>query len=236
MAKSPPDPTPAQRLARVRERIAAACHGCGRDPATVDLLAVSKGQPLEALQAVTSAGQRRFGESYVQEAAAKVRALAGAGCEWHFIGPLQSNKAGLIAQYFDWIHSIDRDKMATALSRHRATAATPLQVCLQVNISGEASKSGTSLAALPGLAAQVAALPGLRLRGLMAIPRPTKDFAAQRAAFRQLREALEELRRQGHALDTLSMGMSDDLEAAIAEGSTLVRVGTALFGPRPLSG
>lgn len=236
MADSNPTPTPAGRLAQVRERIAAACRRYGRDPAGVRLLAVSKGQPLAALQAMAAAGQRRFGESYVQEAVAKIARLDCPGCEWHFIGPLQSNKTALVAENFDWVHSIDRAKIATALSRHRALDAPPLQVCLQANISGEASKSGTALAELPGLAAQVAQLPGLCLRGLMAIPRPTEDFEAQRAAFRQLREAWEELRRRGHDLDTLSMGMSGDLEAAIAEGSTLVRVGTALFGPRHSAG
>jgi pyridoxal phosphate enzyme (YggS family) len=222
----------AERLARVQERIAAACRQSGRDAAEVRLLAVSKGQPLGALQAVAAAGQRCFGESYAQEAVEKVRQLDCPGCEWHFIGPLQSNKAHSVAQYFDWVHSIDRSKIAAALSRHRAADRPPLQACLQVNISGEASKSGVALADLPALADRVAALPGLRLRGLMAIPRPTRDPAAQRAAFRQLREAWEGLRSRGHALDTLSMGMSDDLEAAIAEGSTLVRVGTAIFGPR----
>jgi PLP dependent protein len=236
VADSNPSPTPAGRLAQVRERIAAACRRCGRDPAGVQLLAVSKGQPLEALQAVAAAGQRRFGESYAQEAVAKVRQLDCPDCEWHFIGPLQSNKAALVAENFDWVHSIDRVKIATALSRHRAPDAPPLQVCLQVNISGETSKSGVDVAELPALAEQVTALPGLRLRGLMTIPRPTDNSAAQRDAFRRLRVASEELRRRGHDLDTLSMGMSDDLEAAIAEGSTLVRVGTALFGPRQQSG
>jgi PLP dependent protein len=226
----------AERLTQVRERITRACRDNGRDPDAVRLLAVSKGQPLEALRALAAAGQRRFGESYVQEAMAKIRALDCPDCEWHFIGPLQSNKAALVAENFDWVHSIDRVKIATALSRHRAPDAPPLQVCLQVNISGETSKSGVDVAELPALAEQVTALPGLRLRGLMTIPRPTDNSAAQRDAFRRLRVASEELRRRGHDLDTLSMGMSDDLEAAIAEGSTLVRVGTALFGPRQQSG
>jgi pyridoxal phosphate enzyme (YggS family) len=226
----------AKRLAQVRERIAAACRQYDRDPADVQLLAVSKGHPLAALRALVAAGHTCFGESYVQEAVDKIHQLDCPGCEWHFIGPLQSNKAALVARYFGWVHSIDRDRIAIALSRHRAPDAPPLQVCLQVNISGEASKSGVGVAELPALAEQVATLPGLRLRGLMAIPRPTDDTDVQRAAFRQLRAACDDLRRRGHALDTLSMGMSDDLEAAIAEGSTLVRVGTALFGPRPLSG
>ncbi len=228
--------THAERLTQVRERIARACRDSGRDPDAVRLLAVSKGQPLEALRALAAAGQRRFGESYVQEAMAKIQALDCPDCEWHFIGPLQSNKAALVAENFDWVHSIDRVKIATALSRHRAPDAPPLQVCLQVNISGETSKSGVEVTELPALAEQVATLPGLRLRGLMTIPRPTDNSAAQRDAFRRLRVASEELRRHGHDLDTLSMGMSDDLEAAIAEGSTLVRVGTALFGPRQLAG
>ncbi|MCW9057420.1 MAG: YggS family pyridoxal phosphate-dependent enzyme [Gammaproteobacteria bacterium] len=228
--------THAERLTQVRERIARACRDSGRDPDAVRLLAVSKGQPLEALRALAAAGQRRFGESYVQEAMVKIRALDCPDCEWHFIGPLQSNKAALVAENFDWVHSIDRVKIAMALSRHRTPDAPPLQVCLQVNISGETSKSGVEVADLPVLAEQVATLPGLRLRGLMTIPRPTDNNAAQRDAFRRLRVASEELRRLGHDLDTLSMGMSDDLEAAIAEGSTLVRVGTALFGPRQLAG
>lgn len=226
----------AERLAQVQERIARACRDNGRDPAGVQLLAVSKGQPLDALRALAAAGQRRFGESYVQEAMTKIRALDCPDCEWHFIGPLQSNKASLVAENFDWVHSIDRVKIATALSRHRTPDAPPLQICLQVNISGETSKSGVDVAGLPALAEQVTALPGLCLRGLMAIPRPTDSSATQRDAFRLLRVASEELRQRGHDLDTLSMGMSDDLEAAIAEGSTLVRVGTALFGPRHLSG
>jgi PLP dependent protein len=236
VSASKPSSTHADRLAQVRERIARACRDSGRNPDAVRLLAVSKGQPLEALRALAAAGQRRFGESYVQEAMGKLRQLDCPDCEWHFIGPLQSNKAALVAENFDWVHSIDRARIAIALSRHRAPGSPPLQVCLQVNISGESSKSGVSLEELPSLAEQVTALPGLRLRGLMTIPRPTTDVTAQRAAFRQLREAGEELRRRGHDLDTLSMGMSNDLEAAIAEGSTLVRVGTALFGPRPLSG
>ena len=231
-APAPPNPA-AARLNQVRERIVAACLRFGRDPAGVQLLAVSKGQPLEALQAVAAAGQRRFGESYAQEAVAKVRQLDCPDCEWHFIGPLQSNKAALVAENFDWVHSIDRGKIASALARHRAPGARPLQVCLQVNIGGEASKSGVTGEELPALAEQVAGLPGLQLRGLMTIPRPSDDFDAQRAGFRQLRTAWEDLRARGYELDTLSMGMSDDLEAAIAEGSTLVRVGTAIFGPRP---
>ena len=235
VARTPPSPPHTDRLAQVRARIDAACARCGRDPAEVTLLAVGKGQPLDALRALAAAGQRHFGESYVQEALAKIGALDCPACTWHFIGPLQSNKASRVAENFDWVHSIDRAKIATALSRHRAPDAAPLQVCLQVNISGEASKSGVDLDELPALAEQVAQLPGLRLRGLMAIPRPSRAFDDQRAAFRQLREARDALCRQGHALDTLSMGMSDDLEAAIAEGSTLVRVGTALFGPRSMA-
>jgi hypothetical protein len=231
-----PTTTYAARLAQVQGRIAAACRRFDRDPAGVRLLAVSKGQPLAALQALAAAGQRCFGESYAQEALDKVHLLDCTACEWHFIGPLQSNKASPGAQNFDWVHSIDRVKIATTLSRHRAVDSPPLQVCLQVNISGEASKSGVPVRDLPALADQVATLPGLQLRGLMAIPRPTDDFSAQRASFRQVREAWEDLHSRGHELDTLSMGMSGDLEAAIAEGSTLVRVGTALFGPRPPSG
>ena len=201
---------------------------------SVTLLAVSKSQSADAVQAALAAGQHRFGENYVQEGLAKIEALAGqrAQIEWHFIGALQSNKAAAVAQAFDWVHSVDRLKIAERLSQQRAGAAAPLQVCLQVNVSGEASKAGVAPADLPALAHAVAALPGLKLRGLMSIPEPAVGESAQRAPHRALRQMLERLNAEGLALDTLSMGMSDDLEAAVMEGSTQLRVGTAIFGAR----
>lgn len=175
-------------------------------------------------------GQRDFGESYLQEALAKQARLTDFDIVWHFIGPIQSNKTRAIASHFSWVHSVDRLKIAQRLSDQRPPQLPPLNVCIEVNVSGEASKSGTALAGLPDLAAAVARLPRLKLRGLMAIPAPTDEFEQQRAAFRALRQALEALPSEG--LDTLSMGMSDDLEAAVYEGSTMVRVGSAIFGPR----
>lgn len=213
-------------------RIANAAVAAGRDPATVRLLAVSKTWPADSVREAAAAGQRAFGENYVQEGVAKVDELAGLGLEWHFIGPLQSNKTRLVANRFSWVHSIDRLKIAERLSEQRDVHLPPLEVCIQVNVSGEASKSGVAPAELPDLARAVAVLPRLRLRGLMAIPEPTPDVALQRARFASLRAMRNELNAAGFALDTLSMGMSDDLEAAIAEGSTLVRVGTAIFGSR----
>lgn len=196
------------------------------------LLAVSKTWPADSVREAAAAGQRAFGENYVQEGVAKVEALAGLGLEWHFIGPLQSNKTRLVANSFAWVHSIDRLKIAERLSAQRDVHLPPLEVCIQVNVSGEASKSGVAPDDLPELARAVAALPRLRLRGLMAIPEPTSDVALQRARFASLRQLREQLNAGGLQLDTLSMGMSDDLEAAIAEGSTMVRVGTAIFGGR----
>jgi pyridoxal phosphate enzyme (YggS family) len=198
------------------------------------LLAVSKTQPAESVRQAHAAGQRAFGENYVQEGLAKIEALADlrADLEWHLIGPLQSNKTRAVAEAFDWVHSIDRLKIAQRLSEQRPAWAAPLQVCLQVNISGETSKSGLAPAEVAGLAHAVAALPNLRLRGLMAIPEPAGDEADQRVPHRALRELLESLQHQGLALDTLSMGMSADLEAAVLEGATLLRVGTAIFGSR----
>ena len=213
-------------------RIARAAEAAGRDAAEVSLLAVSKTWPADSVREAAAAGQRAFGENYVQEGADKVDALAGLGLEWHFIGPLQSNKTRLVANRFAWVHSIDRLKIAERLSAQRDAHLPPLEVCIQVNVSGEASKSGVAPAELPALAHAVAGLPRLRLRGLMAIPEPTSDVAVQRARFAALRELRDQLNAGGLALDTLSMGMSDDLEAAIAEGSTMVRVGTAIFGSR----
>lgn len=213
-------------------RIARAAEAAGRDAAEVRLLAVSKTWPADSVREAAAAGQRAFGENYVQEGAEKVDALAALGLEWHFIGPLQSNKTRLVANRFAWVHSIDRLKIAERLSAQRDAHLPPLEVCIQVNVSGETSKSGVAPAELPALAHAVAGLPRLRLRGLMAIPEPTSDVAVQRARFAALRELRDRLNAGGLALDTLSMGMSDDLEAAIAEGSTMVRVGTAIFGSR----
>ncbi|GEC94677.1 YggS family pyridoxal phosphate enzyme [Zoogloea ramigera] len=213
-------------------RIARAAEAAGRDAAEVRLLAVSKTWPADSVREAAAAGQCAFGENYVQEGAEKVDALAGLGLEWHFIGPLQSNKTRLVANRFVWVHSIDRLKIAERLSAQRDAHLPPLEVCIQVNVSGEASKSGVAPGELPELAHAVAGLPRLRLRGLMAIPEPTSDVALQRARFATLRQLRDQLNADGLALDTLSMGMSDDLEAAIAEGSTMVRVGTAIFGSR----
>ena len=221
----------ADRVQRVLERIHAAEREAGRANGAVALVAVSKTQPAEAIRLAAAAGQLAFGENYLQEALAKQDALADLPeLIWHFIGPIQSNKTRPIAERFDWVHTVDRLRIAERLSKQRPADKPPLNFCLQVNVSGEASKSGVALAALPELAAAVAQLPRLRLRGLMTIPAPANGLAQQRMPFRILRQAMAGLSLPG--LDTLSMGMSDDLEAAIFEGATLVRVGTALFGPR----
>jgi PLP dependent protein len=224
--------TIAANLQAVRERIAAACVAAGRPVATVDLLAVSKTWPAAAVRDAAAAGQRRFGESYVQEAVPKVAALRDLDLEWHFIGPLQSNKTRPVAEAFAWVHSVERLKIAERLSQQRPPDMGPLNVCLQVNVSGEASKSGCAPGEVAALAPAVAQLPNLRLRGLMAIPEPGEDVATQRRRFATLRELRERLAADGLVLDTLSMGMSDDLEAAVLEGATMVRVGTAIFGER----
>ncbi|HSC47724.1 MAG TPA: YggS family pyridoxal phosphate-dependent enzyme [Gammaproteobacteria bacterium] len=222
----------ARNLAAVHARIAAAAASAGRDPASVRLVAVSKAQPAAAVAAARDAGQVDFGENYLQDALPKLAALAGRGLCWHFIGQLQSNKTRSVAEHFDWVHTLDRESIARRLSEQRPASFPPLEVCLQVNVSGEASKGGVAPGRLPALAAAVAALPRIRLRGLMAIPVAAKDGEAQRAPFRKLRQLLESLNVEGHRLDTLSMGMSEDLEAAVMEGATLVRIGTAVFGPR----
>ena len=221
-------------LQRVHQRITAACGAATRPTSGVTLLAVSKTQAAQAVREAAAAGQRDFGENYVQEALDKIAALADLRAQlvWHLIGPLQSNKTRAVAEAFDWVHSVDRLKIAQRLSEQRPAGLAPLNVCLQVNISGEDSKSGVSPAELPALARAVAALPGLRLRGLMSIPEPAQGLEAQRAPHRALRALGQQLRDDGLPLDTLSMGMSADLEAAIAEGSTMVRVGTAIFGER----
>lgn len=218
-----------ESVAKVRARIREAAQASGRDPQSVQLLAVSKTKPASALREAFACGQRDFGENYLQEALAKQVELADLELTWHFIGPIQSNKTRAIAGHFAWVHAVDRLKIAQRLSEQRPTDLPPLNLCLQVNVSGEASKSGCAPAELAALAGAVAELPNLRLRGLMAIPEPTDDPAAQRAAFARLRELKDGL---GLDLDTLSMGMSHDLEAAIAEGATWVRIGTALFGAR----
>ncbi len=223
-------------LRRVHERINAAAQAVQRTADSVRLIAVSKTFGAAAVVAAARCGQHDFGENYVQEAldkAAQLRALAPElELTWHFIGPIQSNKTRALAAHFDWVQSVDRLKIAQRLSEQRSEERPPLNVLLQVNISGEASKSGAAPDEVPALAASIAALPRLRLRGLMAIPAPTTDPRQQRAAFARLRGLFDELRAGGLRLDTLSMGMSDDLEAAIAEGSTMVRIGTAIFGAR----
>ena len=220
------------QLQAVIARIDEAARQSGRAAGSVALLAVSKTWPAAAVREAAAAGQRAFGENYVQEGVDKATELAALGLQWHFIGPLQSNKTRTVAQTFDWVHSVDRLKIAQRLSEQRPATSAPLQVCLQVNISGEASKSGVAVGDVGLLARQVAQLPHLKLRGLMAIPAPSDDFSQQRQAFARLREVFEQLQREGLAFDTLSIGMSGDLEAAIAEGATIVRVGSAIFGER----
>jgi pyridoxal phosphate enzyme (YggS family) len=225
----------ADNVQQVLTRIERACAAARRPVQSVTLLAVSKTFDAAAVRDAYNAGLHRFGENYVQEALDKIAALADlrAELEWHLIGPLQSNKTRVVAETFDWVHSVDRLKIAQRLSEQRPAALPPLNVCLQVNISGEASKSGLAVPEVAEVAHTVSTLPRLRLRGLMAIPEPAGDVGSQRAAHRPLRELLQRLRESGLALDTLSIGMSADLEAAIAEGATIVRVGSALFGARP---
>lgn len=216
----------------VRQRVADAARACGRDPAAVGLIAVSKTFGADAVAAAHACGQRVFGENYVQEAVDKIVALASLELEWHFIGPIQSNKTRQIAENFAWVHSVDRAKIAERLSAARPDALAPLQVCIQINIGDENTKGGVAPADALALARAIAALPRLKLRGLMTIPPASDDPAQQRRYFAELRKLKEQLAMAGVALDTLSMGMSADLEAAIAEGATLVRVGTAIFGQR----
>ncbi|MES2742874.1 MAG: YggS family pyridoxal phosphate-dependent enzyme [Pseudomonadota bacterium] len=225
-----------QNLQAIHHSIVAAEQEAGRVAGAVQLLAVSKTFGHEAVLDAVRAGQRAFGENYLQEALDKIAAVAaslpGTALAWHFIGPIQSNKTRPIAEHFDWVHSVEREKIAQRLSEQRPASLGSLNICLQVNISGEASKSGAQAADVPELARRVAALPNIALRGLMAIPEPTLDFGAQRAAFRQVRQLYEHLRADGVQLDTLSMGMSGDLRAAIVEGATMVRIGSAIFGAR----
>jgi pyridoxal phosphate enzyme (YggS family) len=225
-----------ERLLLVRERIAVQCAASGRDPQSVELLAVSKTFPLSAVLEAYQAGQTRFGENYIQEGVEKIlacRALAVCSdIEWHCIGPIQSNKTRLVAEHFDWVHSVDRLKIAQRLSEQRPAGMPPLQVCLQVNIDGGANKAGVAPADALDLARQVAVLPRLKLRGLMTIPEPAPDYATALAAHQAAKALWDRVCNAGVAMDTLSLGMSADLEAAVAAGSTMVRVGSALFGAR----
>lgn len=227
------DTSIADALANVLQRIRDAEQRYHRTPGSVQLLAVSKQHPISAIRAAHAHGQRQFGENYMQEALLKLDELADLDCEWHFIGPLQSNKSRHAAQRFDWLHTLDRLKLAQRISTQRGAGQPPLNVCLQVNVSGQSTKSGVAPDDVLALAKSVAPLPNLHLRGLMTLPAPAEGLEAQRQPFTVLRELLTELQRQGLACDTLSMGMTGDMEAAIAEGATIVRVGTALFGARP---
>lgn len=225
--------TIAERLQELRTKIRQAEAAARRPAGSVTLLAVSKSRTLDEIRAAVAAGQTAFGESYVQEALDKMPGLAAAQLDWHFIGPLQSNKTAPIAAHFHWVHSVDRLKIAQRLSEQRSDRLPPLNVCIQVNTSGETSKSGIPEADVLSLASAIRQLPRLHLRGLMTIPAPEADPHKQRLPFRRLQACLDRLNQSGFRLDTLSMGMSDDMEAAIAEGATIVRIGTALFGPRP---
>ncbi|XBS69112.1 YggS family pyridoxal phosphate-dependent enzyme [Acerihabitans sp. KWT182] len=225
-----------QNLQQVTERIAVAARDCGRDPLEISLLAVSKTKPVAAIEEAIAAGQRAFGENYVQEGVEKIRYFQQRAINpplsWHFIGPLQSNKSRLVAEHFHWLHTLDRLPLAQRLNLQRPAESAPLNVLIQINISGEESKSGIMPDGLPALAAAVAELPRLRLRGLMAIPAPEDDFQRQLAVFQRMTALFNALRRQLPHIDTLSLGMTGDMPAAIAAGSTLVRIGTAIFGAR----
>lgn len=221
-----------ERLAHVQERIHRAAMAAGRSPGEIMLLAVSKTKPASDVAAAFGAGQRAFGENYLQDALPKIRTLADKDIEWHFIGRLQSNKCADISRHFTWVHGIDSLKHAEQLSSHRPAELPPLQVCIQVNLSGEVTKGGVDPAEVEALALKVARLPRLRLRGLMTMPDPNARTTSRDAAFAGLRGLLESLRASGLDVDTLSMGMSDDMEAAIREGATIVRIGTDIFGSR----
>ena len=224
---------PADRLAAIQARIRRACEGCQRDPGDVRLLAVGKSQPVNALAALADCGQLSFGENYVDEALVKIEALSGRGLEWHFIGPLQSNKTRTVATHFDWVQSIDRPKIIRRLAEQRPAERRPLNVLIQVNLDREVQKAGCDPDQIAELAAGIERYPQLKLRGLMAIPAPRTDSEEQMQAFARLFKLFQALATEHPDIDTLSAGMSDDLEAAIASGSTMIRVGTALFGPRP---
>ncbi|CFV24126.1 YggS family pyridoxal phosphate-dependent enzyme [Yersinia pseudotuberculosis] len=222
-----------QNLQDVRARIATAAHNCGRSPEEVTLLAVSKTKPVAAIEKAIAAGQYAFGENYVQEGVDKIHSFAdNKTLEWHFIGPLQSNKSRLVAENFAWCHTVDRLKIAQRLSAQRPAAMPALNVLIQINISDEQRKAGISLSELPALADSISTLPNLCLRGLMAIPAPEHDYQRQLAVFTQMNQAFLTLKARSPQIDTLSMGMTDDMDAAISAGSTLVRIGTAIFGAR----
>lgn len=228
----------AHNLAQVRDKISAAATRCGRASEEITLLAVSKTKPASAIAEAIDAGQRAFGENYVQEGVDKIRYFQEQGktdLQWHFIGPLQSNKSRLVAEHFDWCHTVDRLRIATRLNDQRSAEMPALNVLIQINISDENSKSGIALSELDALAAEVAALPRLSLRGLMAIPAPESSYERQFAVAQQMAVAFEALKARYNTVDTLSLGMSDDMEAAIAAGSTMVRIGTAIFGARDYS-
>ena len=222
-----------EHLARVHKRVKLAACEAGRSAESVSILAVSKQQSVDLISAALAAGQHAFGENYLQEAIPKVTALAGADIQWHFIGKVQSNKTRAVAEHFDWLHTVDRKRIALRLNAQRPDSRAPLNVCIQVKLAEEAAKSGIAPDQLLELAAGVAELPNLQLRGLMCIPPVTEQPESVRPYFRRLRQLYDELRAAGYNLDTLSMGMSNDLEVAISEGATLVRIGTAIFGPRP---
>jgi pyridoxal phosphate enzyme (YggS family) len=221
-----------ENLALIRNLLTTAATGADRDPDSISLLAVSKKQPLEKIVEAAAAGQRDFGENFVQEGLDKMQASSNADLTWHLIGHLQSNKTRVVAEYFDWVHTIDKLKTAKRLSQQRPAHLLPLNICLQVNIDDEPGKSGVSVNAVRALAVACAELPGIRLRGLMCLPAIREDFAAQREPFARLRRIQEEMQPEDLSLDTLSMGMSGDFRAAIFEGATIVRIGTALFGER----
>ncbi|SDY17210.1 YggS family pyridoxal phosphate-dependent enzyme [Nitrosomonas sp. Nm33] len=224
--------TIATRLQAIKSRIAEAARNAGRQPEDILLLAASKTNPPEKVREAWEAGQTVFGENYLQEGLIKIRALADLPIEWHFIGPIQSNKTTPIAENFLWVHSVDREKIAVRLSNARPESLPPLQVCVQVNVSGEVTKSGVAPEQAAELAAFVSQLPRLKLRGLMAVPELTSATALQREQFEIMRKIFEQLKKDGFDIDTLSMGMSEDMDIAIAEGATIVRIGTAIFGPR----
>lgn len=224
-----------ERLLAIHQRIEACALTCHRDKNEIQLLAVSKARSVSDIKAAMSCGQRHFGENYLQEAQAKIAVLSDQAICWHYIGPIQSNKTRAIANSFDWVHSVDRLKIAHRLSEQRSPEKPPLNICLQVNISAEPTKAGLAANDVGAIATEVASMKQLRLRGLMGIPRATSDFEQQRLQFRQLRHLLQRLQLQLPLLDTLSMGMSNDMEAAIVEGATWLRIGTAIFGPRPAS-
>ena len=228
----------AHNLAQVRDKISAAATRCGRASEEITLLAVSKTKPASAIAEAIAAGHRAFGENYVQEGVDKIRYFQETGnssLQWHFIGPLQSNKSRLVAEHFDWCHTVDRLRIASRLSEQRPDEMAPLNVLIQINISDEQSKSGIAISELETLASDIAALPGLVLRGLMAIPAPEPDYERQLAVCQKMAAAFESLKNRYPTVDTLSLGMTDDMDAAIAAGSTMVRIGTAIFGARDYS-